>query len=56
MGKPEKQLCTIRIMFPIDSDDEAIAFKKTFSEIVAEMSDVQIQFGLMTSPVVDPKG
>ena len=56
MGKPEKQLCTIRIMFPIDSDEAAIGLKKAISEMLAEMPDAQIQFGLMTGPAKPPMG
>ncbi len=56
MGKPEEQLCTIRIIFPVDNDEAGIAVKGSITKILAEMPEAQIQFGLTSMPVVDPKG
>lgn len=44
------ELCTIRIMFPVTSDEQAIEYKRKIAEILAEVPDVQIQFSLMTNP------
>ena len=49
MGEPKKQLCTIRIMFPVISDEEAIEYKKKLTEILSPIANAQIQFSLTTS-------
>jgi len=41
-----KQLCTLRIVFPVDDDEAAIEVKKKITEILAPMQDAQIIFGL----------
>jgi len=46
---PPKQLCTIRIGFPVNSDEQAIEYKKKIAEVLAEIPDAQIQFSLMTA-------
>lgn len=56
MDKPKEQLCTIRIIFPVDNDEAGIAVKRSITKILAEMSEAQIQFGLTNMPVIDPKG
>lgn len=45
-----KQVCQIRILFPVDSDDDAIEYKKKISEIVSSIQDARIQFSLNTMP------
>ncbi len=55
MDKDKQEICTIRIIFPVDSDDQAIEIKKKISEILKDKSDAQIQFGL-TSGDVGPRG
>ena len=50
---PEKsniELCTIRIMFPVDSDEQAIGIKKKIKEILSDKPDAQVQFSIMTGP------
>lgn len=42
-----KQICSIRIMFPVDTDEKAIEYKKKISEVLASIPDVQIHFSLM---------
>lgn len=41
------QLCTMRIAFPVESDDQAIAVKKKISEILADVSDASVNFSLV---------
>jgi len=50
MEQPEKELCTIRIMFPVDTDEQAIDYKKKISEVLAAIPEAQIQFSLMKAP------
>lgn len=47
-----KQVCTIRLAFPIENDESAISYKKKIGEILADLPDVQIQFSLMTNPAM----
>ncbi len=50
MPDENKQVCTIRIIFPVDSDEKAIEYKKKIGLILSEIPEAQIQFGLMTAP------
>jgi len=50
MEKSNQQVCSIRIMFPVTSDDEAIKYKKAIVELLASIPEANIQFGLMTPP------
>lgn len=45
-----KQLCTLRIMFPVESDEVAIQYKKKITEILAPIPEAQISFSLMNAP------
>lgn len=40
----DKSVCRIEIMFPVKSDDEAIAVKKIISEALKEIEQVRFQF------------
>lgn len=50
--KPQTQteICSIRIGFPVESDEQAIAYKKKVSEILADIPEVRIEFSLSTIP------
>ncbi|GAI98584.1 unnamed protein product [marine sediment metagenome] len=50
MDKDKKELCTIRIIFPVESDEKAIEYKKKIADLLAEIPDAQIQFGLSSVP------
>lgn len=54
MGEPKKQICSIRIMFPAESDEQAIEYKKKITELLSEIPESNIQFGLMTDPSRNP--
>ena len=45
----QSQLCTLRIAFPVESDDEAMAVKKKISEILAGVKDAQVNFSLVNA-------
>ena len=49
MEQPKKEICSIRIMFPVDSDEQAIEFKKKIGILLAEKGDAQIQFSIMSA-------
>jgi len=47
----EIELCTIRIAFPVESDDKAIEYKKKISEVLSDIPQVRIEFSLNNVPV-----
>lgn len=51
-SKPE--VCTIRIIFPVQSDEQAIECKKKIKEALGDIPDVNIQFSLMSVPANMP--
>ncbi|GAI74609.1 unnamed protein product, partial [marine sediment metagenome] len=42
-----KEICTIRILFPVESDEKAIEYKRKIAAILSDIPDAQIQFSLM---------
>lgn len=55
--KPQpKQVCTIRIMFPIETDEQAIAYKKKINDVLVDIPNVRIEFSLMSRPPLMPDG
>ena len=48
--KQPQQICSIRIAFPVESDEQAIAYKKKVGDIFADMPQVRIEFSLNTMP------
>lgn len=47
--KSEQELCTMRIMFPVESDEQAIGVKKKIKECLKDIPNSHIQFSLMPS-------
>jgi len=41
------EICSIRIIFPVGSDEEAINYKKKIAEVIAPMPEARMQFSLM---------
>lgn len=50
MEQPKQEVCTIRIMFPVTSDEDAIDCKKKVTEALSDKPNVQIQFGITSIP------
>jgi len=50
MEQSNQQVCSIRIMFPVTSDEQAIEYKKKITDLLVEIPEASIQFGLMNSP------
>lgn len=50
MDKDKPEVCQIRIMFPVQSDEQAIEYKKKITALLAEIADAQIQFSLIPMP------
>ena len=47
-NKPQSQVCIIKIVFPVTSDDEAIKVKKKIAADLAEIPETVINFSLMS--------
>jgi len=47
----DSEICSIRIMFPVKSDEEAIEYKKKIAEVLSEIPEAQIQFSLVNAPI-----
>lgn len=61
MGEPEqkpqaKQVCTIRIMFPVETDEQAIAYKKKINDVLVDIPNVRIEFSIMSRTPLIPDG
>ncbi len=54
MDNPE--MCTIRIMFPVESDEQAIEYKRKIAEVLKDKKDVQIQFAIVSGMPRSPMG
>lgn len=50
------QVCSIRIMFPVITDEQAIEYKKKVSSVLADISQARIEFSLMSRPPLLPDG
>ena len=50
MDNDIKELCTIRIMFPVESDEQAIEYKKKLTAVLVDKSDAHIDFNLRSIP------
>lgn len=48
-----KELCTLRIAFPVESDEHAVSVKKQISDILTGIPKVQIHFSIMSMPEAD---
>ena len=49
-SKIKLQVCIIKIVFPVESDDSAIDYKKKIAALLVDLPDVNIQFSLMAGP------
>lgn len=45
-----QQLCSINIMFPVDTDEQAIGYKKKIGDVLADIPQARIEFSLNTVP------
>lgn len=51
-----KEVCTIRIVFPVKSDEQALSVKASISALLADIPEAQLHFGLMPMPSNIPLG
>lgn len=45
-----EQVCSIRIMFPVESDEQAIDYKKKIGEVLADIPKARVEFSLTSIP------
>lgn len=50
MENTKPEICSIRIVFPVESDEKAIECKKKIQEALKDLPDAQIHFSLMPAP------
>lgn len=55
MPSPNEQICQIRIMFPVVSDEEAIEIKKKVTELLSDIPDAQTNFSISSLPAKLPR-
>ena len=51
-----QEICSIRIGFPVDSDEQAISYKKKISEVLSDIPTARIEFNLTSVPIKIPNG
>jgi len=44
MDQPKKEVCSITIMFPVTSDEQALDIKTKVSELVKDVEGVRFDF------------
>lgn len=54
MPESKPELCTIRIMFPVESDEQAIAYKRQINEVLKDNLEAQLHFALVPLPLGKP--
>ena len=45
-----KDLCQIRVMFPVENDEKAIEIKNKIKELLEDNKEAQVHFALMPQP------
>lgn len=52
--QPKQEICTLRIAFPVLSDEHALDIKRQITKALADTSDVAIQFSISNMPMRPP--
>lgn len=45
-----QDICTIQIAFAVESDEQAIQYKRKISDVLADIPNARIEFSLMPMP------
>lgn len=45
-----QQICSIRISFPVETDEQAIEYKKKIGEVLAPIKTARVEFTLSDVP------
>lgn len=54
--QPLNEVCTIRIVFPVKSDEQALAIKTNIKTLLKDIPEAQVHFSLMPMPTHIPMG
>jgi len=49
--QPKQEICSIRIMFPVSSDEHALIIKRNITDMLKDTSDVSMQFTISNMPM-----
>lgn len=52
--QPPQEICSMRIMFPVTSDEQAIDYKKKISAVLSDIPQARFEFNLSSVPVRQP--
>ena len=54
MDKSEKDVCSIRIMFPVDSDEQAFDCRKKIQSALSGIPDTHTDFRIVSGRLLTP--
>ena len=46
-----QEICSMSIMFPVTSDEQAIEYKKKINDVLSDIPQARIEFSLTSIPV-----
>lgn len=49
-----QEICSMRIMFPVTSDEQAIEYKKKINAVLSDIPNARIEFTLSSVPIRQP--
>lgn len=55
MANPVKEVCTMRVIFPVQSDEQALDCKKKVQEALKGIDNLQSQFEIMSVPLLNAR-
>lgn len=55
MDKPKQEICTIKILFPVISDDQAFELQKKIKVLFSETPDVNFDFRILSGDLRGPQ-
>lgn len=44
------EICTIRIAFPVESDEQAISYRAKIKEMLSAVPNAQVNFSIVSTP------
>ncbi len=56
MDNDKKDMVTISIMFPVESDEKAIEIKKQIADVTTSIPNLRISFNMMSTKTDMPTG
>lgn len=54
MDSEQKQICIMKILLPIESDEKAIAYKKAIEQTLSDIPEATIDFRLIKGKPLPP--